>query len=150
MTNFKSAKNKTLFYLTYLFLYLAISFDCLAQGETPQATPKSLQLKTKGTGYSGIENISPEGFISGAIVLALNISIITFIFMFLVGGYRWIVSSGDEKKVAAARTQITHGLTGLVIILSSWLIMGLIGYLFSIDIFKWTIPSFISPPNTTP
>ena len=94
--------------------------------------------------YQNLKNITPNSFISGAINIALTLTIIVFFFIFLVGGYRWITSSGDDKKLTLARSQITNGLIGLLIILSSWVIMGILGSVFDINILKLTIPSFIS------
>lgn len=94
--------------------------------------------------YQNLKNITPNSFISGAINIALTLTIIVFFFIFLVGGYRWITSSGDDKKLTLARNQITNGLIGLLIILSSWVIMGILGSVFDINILKLTIPSFIS------
>ena len=136
MINLNSIKNK--------IIYTIITFPpiCLAE------TDKKLKLRVDGD-FANLTDIAPKDFISGIIVLALKVSIITFIFIFLLGGYRWITSSGDEKKLAAARNQITHGLVGLAIVLSSWLIIGIIGTLFDINTLKWTIPSFVtSSPKT--
>lgn len=94
--------------------------------------------------FKNLKNITPDSFIGGAINIALTLTIIVFFFIFLVGGYRWITSSGDEKKLTVARSQITNGLIGLLIILSSWVIMGILGSIFDIEILKLTIPSFIS------
>ena len=97
-----------------------------------------------GKGFENLEVITPTSFVAGAIGIALTVTIIVFFFIFVIGGYRWITSSGDEKKLAIARSQITNGLIGLLIILSSWVIMGILGLVFDINILKLTIPSFIS------
>lgn len=148
MPSFKSIKNKIM-YQVFTFPPVCYAVNGTEDVPVPAAPTDTLKLKPSPE-YDNLTNITPNNFLSGVIILALNISIISFLFMLLLGGYRWITSSGDEKKLTIAKNQITHSLTGLVIILSSWLIMGLIGYLFDIDIFTWTIPSFISPPNTTP
>lgn len=146
MINLNSIKNKI---VSTLIIFPPV---CLADEETvpKNTTGETLKLGVSGD-FANLTDIAPKDFISGIIVLALNVSIITFIFIFLLGGYRWITSSGDEKKLAAARNQITHGLVGLAIVLSSWLIIGIIGTLFDINTLKWTIPSFGGPssPNSS-
>lgn len=134
MINSKKIINK-IWFIPYLFPSIVSADD------------NTLKLGTKTDDFKNIENITPSSFISGAIGLALTATIIVFFFIFLIGGYRWITSSGDEKKLAIARSQITNGLIGLTVILSSWVIMGILGTVFDIDIFKLTIPSFISNSN---
>lgn len=112
---------------------------CYAEDDT------TLKLGTvDNSDFKNLESITPSSFIGGAIGIALTLTIIVFFFIFLIGGYRWITSSGDEKKLTVARSQITNGLIGLLIILSSWVIMGILGSVFDINILKLTIPSFIS------
>ena len=54
-----------------------------------------------------------------------------------------MTSGGDEKKVGAARAQITNALIGLAIVFAAWAIMKLIQYVFGIDILgNLTIPTF--------
>lgn len=96
-----------------------------------------------GDDFKNLKNITPSSFIGGAIKVALTLTIIVFFFIFVLGGIKWITSSGDEKKLAVARSQITNGLIGLLIILSSWAILGLIGTIFEIKLLELTIPSFI-------
>jgi len=134
MTTFQSIKNK--------ITLIALIFPpvCYAQ------EGKKLQFKANED-FENLEKITPAGFIAGAISIALTVTIIVFFFIFLVGGYRWITSSGDEKKLAIARASITNGLIGLLIIFSSWVIMGILGSVFGIDVLKLTIPSFISNPT---
>lgn len=107
----------------------------------------NLDLNIPDSGFENLTKITPNDFIAGAISIALVATIIVFFFIFLLGGLKWITSSGDEKKIATARSQITNGVVGFFIILSSWAILGLIGTLFNIDLLKLTIPSFIKNPT---
>jgi len=69
---------------------------------------------------------------------------LVFFFMLILGGLKWVMAGGDEKKVGEARGQITNALIGLAIVFAAWAIMKLIGTLFGIDILGGlSIPSFI-------
>jgi len=105
--------------------------------ETITISPKS------GSSLSGLSNLTAGGIISGAISLILILVALVFFFILVIGGLKWITSGGDEKKVAAARAQITNALIGLVIVFAAWAIMKLIGTVFGIDILGGlTIPTF--------
>ena len=75
------------------------------------------------------------------ISLALVIGAIIFFFMLLVGGISWISGGGDKAKLESAQKKITHALIGLAILLSTFAIIKLVGYLFGIDLLKFTLPT---------
>ncbi len=143
MINFNSIKNK--------IIYAIIPFPPVIYADEGEAntTTDKLQLGVGGD-FKNLTTITPKNFISGTISLALTITTIVFFLILLTGGYRWIVSSGDEKKLTTARGQITHGLVGLIIIFSSWVILKVIELLFGINILQLNIPSFLNPNPTNP
>jgi hypothetical protein len=124
----KEIKNKIQFAAIAAPIYAA---------ETIQISPQS------GGSFDKLTNLTVSGMISGAISLVLIAVALIFFFILVIGGLRWITSGGDEKKVAAARAQITNALIGLVIVFAAWAIMKLIGSVFGIDILgNLVIPSF--------
>lgn len=46
--------------------------------------------------------------------------------MILVGGFNFLFSGGDQKKLEAARGTITQAITGIVVMTSAYLIISLI------------------------
>jgi len=72
--------------------------------------------------------------------LSLTIGILTlvaffwFMFILITGGLAWLSSGGDKAKVQEAQKRITNGFIGLIIVLISYFIIKLIGYIFKIDI----------------
>lgn len=59
---------------------------------------------------------------------------IWFLFELLFGGYEWISSAGDAKKLQVARDRLTHGFMGLTIIVGAWALFALAGQFFGYDI----------------
>lgn len=117
-----------------------IQFAAIA---APIYAQQSVTLQPKTGSFSNLTNLTIGGMVSGAISLILIVVALIFFFILVIGGLRWITSGGDEKKVAAARAQITNALIGLVIVFAAWAIMKLIGSLFGIDILgTLTLPSF--------
>jgi len=100
-------------------------------------------IQPKAGGFDALKNLTIPGMVSGAISLVLVVVSLIFFFILVLGGLKWITSGGDEKKVAAARGQITNALIGLVIVFAAWAIMKLIGTVFGIDILgNLAIPTF--------
>lgn len=57
--------------------------------------------------------------------------------LFLIwGGISWITSGGEKEKIEAARNKIVYAIIGLVVILSSYLIINTVGSLFGINPFN--------------
>ena len=57
-----------------------------------------------------------------------------FIFQFITAGYQWISSSGDKGKLETAQKKLQYSIIGLVIVVSAWVVIGLIGRIIGLDI----------------
>lgn len=63
---------------------------------------------------------------------------------FLWGGIEWITAGGDQSKVGKARDRITQSMIGLVILVASFSIIGLLSQVFfgdSFNLLELTIPT---------
>jgi uncharacterized membrane protein YphA (DoxX/SURF4 family) len=74
------------------------------------------------------------GAISAIIGFMTICGSIWFMFQLLFGGYEWISSAGDTKKLTTARQRIMNGFFGLIIIIGAWVIMAVVGQLLGYDI----------------
>ncbi len=110
---------------------------------TPVFASESISLGAPDQ-FSSLSNVNAQSMVSGAINIVLIVVTVVFFFILVIGGLKWITSGGDEKKVAAARAQITNALIGLAIVFAAWAIMKLIDSLFgtSISTSTWTLKSF--------
>lgn len=111
----------------------------------------SLDLGPKNTStFAPLTDITIPNLLTAAISLVLIVVFVTFFFILVLGGFKWITSSGDDKKLTTAKAQITHALTGLFIVLSVWALLNLIQTLFGINILTKgiSIPTF--SPSATP
>lgn len=73
-----------------------------------------------------------------AISIIIAIAILLLIFNLLYAGIQWITSEGDKTKVASARSRITYGIIGLLVIILSYLIIGIIGRLLGTPLLKFS------------
>jgi len=71
-----------------------------------------------------------------AVTLVFVVGTTVFVFMFLIGGIKWITSAGDKAQAESARGTITNALVGLVLLLATFAITSLIEIIFSIDILQ--------------
>lgn len=62
--------------------------------------------------------------------------------MLIVGGYGFLLSGGDQKKLEKARGTLTAAITGVVIIVVAYLILKTISLFTGVDVTQFTIPSF--------
>jgi hypothetical protein len=81
--------------------------------------------------------------IPNLITLGLVASFVIFFFYLLYGGIRWIMAGGDKSNLESARSHVTNAVVGLFIILSMWALTMLIENVFSINILRINISSFI-------
>ncbi len=66
---------------------------------------------------------------------------IVFFVMFINGGFQYLFSSSDQKKVASASTTLTMAVLGLVGVVASYLILKLIQTLTGANVTNFIIPS---------
>ncbi len=57
-----------------------------------------------------------------------------FVFMFLYGAIKWILSGGDKGQLESARGTITHALIGLILLVATFAIIKLIEAILGIEI----------------
>ena len=65
------------------------------------------------------------------------------IIYFILGAFEWITASGDQTKIQAAISKITNSAIGLVLLVSSFVIIGFISRLVfgdNFNILQLTIP----------
>ncbi len=72
--------------------------------------------------------------ISNIIGIMTIIAGIWFVFMFVAGGFSFLTAGGDSKKIGEATSKITSALIGLVVVVSAYALISLIGALLGFNI----------------
>ncbi len=80
-----------------------------------------------GTSYEGLAGVGP--FISNILRLFFVVAGVIALFNFIIAGYSYMNAGGDSKKLDAAWSKIWLSLLGLVIIVGSFAVAALFGYL---------------------
>jgi len=94
---------------------------------------------------NSLSDLSGGEFLNKLISLGISVGFLVaaviFVFMFIMGGIRWITSEGDKTKVETARNQITHALIGLLLTFFLFVILEIIEQFFGISLKELKIPS---------
>lgn len=101
----------------------------------------SIESPLAGTGYGSIQTGAVGMFITNVIRLAFVGAGIYALFNFIIAGYSYMNASGDSKKLTEAWSRIWQSLLGLIIIVGSFAIASLFGYLI------FDNPGFILNPT---
>lgn len=126
--------------LTFFFISPIFALNESGSGGGNNFTSNQIDLGAPEN-FSKLGELTTGGMIGGAVSIIYVISTLTFFFILLFGGVKWLTSSGDEK-LAAARASITHGIIGLGIVFVSWALMSLLSTLFGFDFTNLTFKSF--------
>ena len=68
------------------------------------------------------------------ITLMTTLGGLFFLYQCVMGGFFWINAGGEQKKVQEARDRITQGLIGLMVLVGAYVIVGLVGNIFGLNI----------------
>lgn len=74
---------------------------------------------------------------------SITIGSLAVIAYFLLGAFSWITSGGDKTKVETARNQMTHAIIGLLLLVSSFVLLSFMSKLLfggEFDLLQLTIP----------
>lgn len=83
----------------------------------PSGIPGPLQGGLFDTG-SGLLQVALNWFLVVGVVIATV--------MMIISGIQWITSSGDTEKIRSAKSRLIYSIIGLVIILGSYFIVGMV------------------------
>lgn len=120
--------------MTHLLTYQApidggCSTNCsLSIGGTPVQLPDQINVVANLSGIYGVH------------IVQLAIDVMLFVAAFLAfayifyGGWKWLTSEGDKKKIEEARNTIVFSLIGLIVMALAYLIISVVGAFFGVKI----------------
>ena len=87
-------------------------------------------LSKQGNPWEKVQSLNV--FIPNIITLALTFAVIAFVIVLLYAGIQWITSGGDKEGLSNAQKKISAAIIGIVILFSTWAIIGLVRHFFGI------------------
>ncbi len=107
----------SLFIATQLFL-LSPS-QTLAQGAQPWSQPRCVQ-----NGTATIQGL--ECLLANILTVAITVIGFAAFVMFVVAGFKWMLSGGNTKGMESARNTMTYAVVGIVVSLTAYLILNVL------------------------
>lgn len=104
---------------------LMSAFTLIAQGIGTLQPPSEAFAPEANTAESAAGVV--ENIVSLALGAVTIVAGLYFILVLVVAAFNWLSASGDTGKVKKARDMIIQGLIGLIIVVASYAIIGLIG-----------------------
>jgi len=83
-----------------------------------------------------------EFIFSRILSLATTLAGLVCFIMLIIGGFKYLTSTGDPKQTASAKGTITWAIVGLVIIIGSWFVLQLIEEITGVRVTIFEIPIF--------
>ncbi len=67
--------------------------------------------------------------------------LVAFVYL-LIGGFKYMTASGDEKQIMSAQNTITYAFVGLLVVVLSWLILNTLGQILDLDLLEFAISPY--------
>ena len=83
---------------------------------------------TSGSGATGFNS-----FITNIITSVITISGILLLAYFLYGAVTWLTAAGDQKKLDEAKQIMNNAIVGIVLVVLSYFVVGIVGGILGID-----------------
>jgi hypothetical protein len=101
------------------FSALAMTIAAAAMFYAPSASAQ-INIGAQYAQNIGLGNRNPKDIIVGVIQVILGFLGLLAVILILYGGFKWMLSRGDEGEVESARKIIVAGVIGLLIVLAAW------------------------------
>jgi len=97
-------------------------------------TPPTQSFSAGSNGADGTTaTMNFEHFLSNMIGVITIIGGLFFVFYFVMGGLNWITAGGEQGKIVKARDQMIQAVIGMVVIVISYGLIGIIGAFLGFD-----------------
>jgi len=113
-------KNLTKIILIF-FVVLSFLFSVLPQ--TVLAQLKTLPTSNVPEAEGVVEIQAFEQVFANILTIATSLAGIAAFVVLIMGGFKWMTSGGDPKKMESAKQSITYAFIGLVCLILIWLIL---------------------------
>ena len=95
--------------------------------------------------WTGVENTDiatvagAEDLYRNILQAVVGLAGLVFFIMLIVGGFKFLTSGGDPKKVAASSTTLTQAVIGIVGVILAWFILLFIKNFTGIDVTQFSV-----------
>jgi cytochrome bd-type quinol oxidase subunit 2 len=101
------------------------------QGFEGSYTPEIISGSDPSLGDSGLKITELISNVLGFFTITAGLA---FLIYFAIGGLTWITAGGDKGKIDEAKSRMTGGAIGMIVIVSSYAIAWIVGTTLGIDL----------------
>jgi hypothetical protein len=113
------------YFIVFMLIFMAFSpmavLNVEAKGIADAAATVKKVAGSEGMGYK-TDDVKIEVIVGKAIQILLGLLGIIFLILTIYGGVKWMMAGGEGGEVTKAKSVLTNGVIGLVIILSAYAI----------------------------
>lgn len=81
-----------------------------------------------------LENVNTlSDLINKIIPFMMGMAGLVLFFVFVMGGYDFLLSQGNADKIKSGKAKITAGIVGFVLLILSYLVARLLAFIFGVD-----------------
>lgn len=125
------------------FCFSIFTTPVFAQTESWENIQSSLGAKCYEETSTGTKVATLQGFaciFANVLRLIIPLSGLVAFVVLIVGGFQFLTSAGDPKKLQQATSVITAAIIGIIVVLGIWLIFILLGKITGLDLLQFTLP----------
>ncbi len=133
----KILKTKILFLLIFCFIFFIGMNICLAVTSTPatanSASTQGLEFTPEVSipGFPKDVSITANGALLGKVIKEFYNYIVWLagilaVIVIMIAGFQWVAAAGNQSKIGEAKERITGAIIGLVLALSSYMLLNII------------------------
>jgi FtsH-binding integral membrane protein len=98
-------------------------------------TLAQINATTLPTYFPAAKNFTNIGNLTSVLIPTfMAIAALTFLVMLFYGGFKLMTSQGEPDAITSARSTITWGIVGLIIMTFAYMFLKLIGYILQVPI----------------
>jgi len=119
----KNVWKKILAFNLSLFIFTSLSFNTIPVQAGLLENVEEGGLSTIGTvAYEqvGAPQKDVQSVVASIIYILLTFLGIIFLVLIIWSGFEWMTAGGDQAKVTTAKSRLSNGVIGLVVVLASW------------------------------
>lgn len=103
----------------------------LPLGNFQPVTESFSKGSTDANGLGAAKNL--ELFVSNAIGIITILAGLSFVLYFVLGALNWTTAGGEQAKVTKARDQMVQSVIGMVVVVISYALIGVVGTFLGFD-----------------
>ncbi len=74
----------------------------------------------------GLDTADPKQILVNIVNMVLGLLGLVALIVVIIGGFRWMISMGEEERITRAKKTISGALIGIVLVLLSWAIVNFV------------------------